>query len=192
MRVSFVLLAAAASLLSASDVASAATITDQAKLSQVNSYDAVEPIDAVQANVVAKRFLRKYKEEEEDSEEDPDHEDRGFPVNANMLDDAVTKTTLATHTKEVNAVLEKAMPGFKPYNDKSLWGLMTPKILEFSRTDPEMTLFRVMYDGKVSLRRFAFMMQHSLSGNVVHNFEDVYKKYKWYLYFRHAGGKPHA
>ncbi|KAE8980757.1 hypothetical protein PR001_g23626 [Phytophthora rubi] len=176
MRVSIVLLAVTA-LLASSNIVSAATNKDQTKLSQVTSYDAVEPLDAAQVNAPAKRSLRSHRDEleEEDSDEYPQDEDRMMKIDGMVTKaNAETITGLLAYAKRVES------------EGGLVKGLMTPDILKYARNDREFTLFKKMYDGDVSLSTFAKMMNYNPNSNLAHNFDDVYTLYKRYIAIRNG------
>ncbi|KAE8893395.1 hypothetical protein PF003_g22514 [Phytophthora fragariae] len=165
------------------NIVSAATNKDQTKLSQVTSYDAVEPLDAAQVNAPAKRSLRSHRDEqeEEDSDEDPQDEDR--MMNIGMVDDMVTKANAKTITDLLASAKRVEREG------GSVKGLMTPDMLKYARNDREFTLFKKMYDGDVSLSTFAKMMKYNPNSNLAHNFDDVYTLYRWYITVRNGPAK---
>ncbi|KAG7376631.1 hypothetical protein PHYPSEUDO_013019 [Phytophthora pseudosyringae] len=82
MRLSYTLLAAAATLLATSEAVSSATATDHASLSKLSSANAVQAVEVTQTDGTSKRFLRVYHDEDDiDSDDlvvnDADEEERG-------------------------------------------------------------------------------------------------------------------
>ncbi|KAE8965195.1 hypothetical protein PF005_g29927 [Phytophthora fragariae] len=119
--------------------------------------------------------------EEEDSDEDPQDEDR--MMNIGMVDDMVTKANAKTITDLLASAKRVEREG------GSVKGLMTPDMLKYARNDREFTLFKKMYDGDVSLSTFAKMMKYNPNSNLAHNFDDVYTLYRWYITVRNGPAK---
>ncbi|KAG1696013.1 hypothetical protein DVH05_018999 [Phytophthora capsici] len=120
--------------------------SDVASANQAELSKVASPQSIETANIAPKRFLRTNKYELDEQEE------RGIGA----LDDVIVK---AGKTKMSNAELKK---------------LVTPKVLENALSDRNMKLFKDLYAGKVSLKRFAKVMKNNP------NKEEVLKSYRWF------------
>jgi len=168
MRLDFVVLVAAASLLA---TGSATIESDQNKVSTMGTADVIQLMDAEVA-AIAKRSLRtsdydeNEEEEEEDDSDDDDTTEEERGINVGALDNVVGK---AAQTKVADDVLKK---------------LVSTDALKNALKDPKQTLFKNLYEGNVSPKKFAQFIRYDLSSNMGHQFENVYTSFNWYSLYR--------